>query len=183
MADQGRGGLLSPWLRRKRFAAAAPFVRGRVLDVGCGVGALLSVISAEAYVGVDRDEAALEIARAGNPAHVFTSSLPESGSFDTLVALAVVEHFKDPEKELRSWRGLLAPGGRVVLTTPSPLADRIHALGAAVGLFSREAHEEHETLFDGPKMRDLAARCGFAVIAERHFLLRLNQLFVLEPIA
>lgn len=180
MADQGRGGLFSPYLRSRRFAAAAPFVRGRVLDIGCGVGALLESIRPESYVGVDRDEAALSVARANHSGRTFLSALPESGVFDTLVALAVVEHFKDPEAELSSWRKLLASDGRVVLTTPSPLADRIHGLGAPLGLFSQEAHEEHEILFDGPKMRALAARCDYAVAVEKRFLFGLNQLFVLE---
>ena len=37
MADQAREGLLSPFLQRKRIAAALPYLRGRVLDVETGL--------------------------------------------------------------------------------------------------------------------------------------------------
>lgn len=183
MGDQGRGGLLSPWLRRRRFAAASPHIRGRVLDVGCGVGALLDALGLEGrYVGVDRDREARALAEARHPGQPFLDSLPAEGPFDTVVALALLEHLEDPVGDLRAWRPLLAPGGRVVLTTPTALADRVHGVGAALGLFSREAHAEHQTLFDGPSLRAAAAEAGLCVALERRFLLGLNQLFVLEAV-
>ena len=40
MADQGAEGLFSPFLRSRRLKAACPYIKGRVLDVGCGTGAL-----------------------------------------------------------------------------------------------------------------------------------------------
>ena len=40
MADQGAEGWLSPWLRMQRIKAAQPYLSRRVLDFGCGSGAL-----------------------------------------------------------------------------------------------------------------------------------------------
>jgi len=39
MADQADG-FLSPFLRKKRIEMALPFIKGRVIDIGCGVGKL-----------------------------------------------------------------------------------------------------------------------------------------------
>ena len=64
MADQGNEGLLSPWLWRKRVAAAFPHLRGKVLDIGCGSGALAEHVTAESYTGVDIDRDSLAIANA-----------------------------------------------------------------------------------------------------------------------
>jgi len=43
------------------------------------------------------------------------------GSFDTVLAGEIVEHLDDPYRFLRDCRALLAPGGRLVLSTPNPL--------------------------------------------------------------
>ncbi|MHA1567622.1 MAG: class I SAM-dependent methyltransferase [Alphaproteobacteria bacterium] len=97
MADQGREGLLSPFLRKQRSKAARPYLKGRVLDVGCGAGALAKLIDPESYVGIDIDEDPLNRARRDFPHHRFESALPEgSKKFDTVVALAVIEHVPDP---------------------------------------------------------------------------------------
>jgi len=87
----------------------------RVLEVGAGDRRLAPRIAAAApgstYRSVDPD-----------PAHPHDGrDLSEArGPFDLLVALELVEHF--PEEEalafLRRARGLLAPGGRIVLSTP-----------------------------------------------------------------
>ena len=46
MTDQAAEGLLSPMLRNRRIQAVKPFLRGRVLDVGCGNGALTAALHA-----------------------------------------------------------------------------------------------------------------------------------------
>ena len=88
MADQGSEGLLSPFLRYQRCAAAKPFLSGDVLDVGCGIGLLAKEIPADSYLGVDTDTTSLSIANAQNPAHSFQVNLPnDDQKFDTIVVL------------------------------------------------------------------------------------------------
>ena len=109
MVDQAAEGLLSPFLRRQRFKAVRPYLRGRVLDVGCGTGALAAFVSPDCYLGVEIDYDSLAKARAAYPRHRFESALPNSGErFDTVIALAVIEHVLDPAgffRELRSEEG------------------------------------------------------------------------------
>lgn len=181
MADQGAEGFLSPLLRARRIRAALPFLRGRVLDFGCGTGELAAWIRAEEYWGVDRDQAALQQARSRFPHHLFTAVLPERELFHAIAALAVIEHLSDPASWLLRMRGMLAPGGWLVLTTPHPAFRRIHEAGARAGLFSREAAAEHESFLDRAALLRLAAGSGFRLVRYRRFLLGANQLAVLHP--
>jgi 2-polyprenyl-3-methyl-5-hydroxy-6-metoxy-1,4-benzoquinol methylase len=184
MADQVSG-RLSPFLRRRRLAAARPHVaRGRILDFGCGVGALAGHVDPARYLGVDLDPASIAAARARHPAHTFLT-LEEFeaggpwGAFHVIAALALLEHLEDPAGWLRSMGRRLAPSGEIVLTTPRPSLRWAHELGARLGLFSREAADEHKAFIDPPAMRSLAATAGLRVQDARSFLWGCNQLFVL----
>lgn len=179
MADQGSQGMLSSLLRARRVAAARPLLRGRVLDYGCGGGTLAEHVPAGSYVGYDRDAEAIEQARAAFPGHGFATE-PPSGEFDTVALLAVLEHVSDPASFLRTLGGYLAPDGRLVLTTPHPSMEWAHTAGAKVGLFSHDAHEEHETLLDRAMIGKVAADAGLTVETYRRFLLGANQLAVLR---
>ncbi len=182
MGDQAAG-KLSPFLRRQRAAAAAAFIEGRVLDYGCGTGAMASLVEAGRYTGIDSDRESLEIAGREHPEHSFhlPDELPGPGeAFTTILLLAVIEHIEDRPGLLRNLGRMLAPGGRIVITTPRPLAGPIHLAGAKLGLFSLEAGEEHGHLIGKREMARLAAEAGFTVKLYRSFLLGLNQLFILE---
>ena len=54
MADRANS-FLSPFLRKKRIEMALPFIKGRVIEMGCGVGKLAIYVEAENYVGIDKD--------------------------------------------------------------------------------------------------------------------------------
>jgi 2-polyprenyl-3-methyl-5-hydroxy-6-metoxy-1,4-benzoquinol methylase len=183
MADQGTEGLLSPFLRWRRIAAAKPILQGRVLDVGCGSGALAGLLPPESYVGVEIDAHSLEVAKQNFPRHSFLSSLPaKDEKFDTIAALAVIEHVPDPASFLADLAARLAPGREscIVCTTPSPSMDWIHSLGARLGLFSRHAHEEHETLLGQSELKTVATKANLGLGSYRKFLLGANQLVVFQ---
>jgi 2-polyprenyl-3-methyl-5-hydroxy-6-metoxy-1,4-benzoquinol methylase len=180
MADQVGAGLLSPLLRSLRIKAVRPFLAGSVLDFGCGVGALAPYCDPAGYLGVDRDEGSLALARQARAAYRFAATLPEHGSFETIVAIAVIEHLPDPGGLLSRLTTLMAPRGRIVVTTPEPRFEWLHAAGAAIGLFSRDAAEEHETLLDREALERLGRNAGLSVISYRHFMFGVNQLCVLE---
>jgi hypothetical protein len=73
----------------------------------------------------------------------------------------------------------MLPSGRIVLTTPHPSFEWVHTLGARLGLFSQEAHEDHEHLIDAAGIAELAGRMSLRVVKAKRFLLGANQLFVL----
>ncbi|HUK67283.1 MAG TPA: class I SAM-dependent methyltransferase [Streptosporangiaceae bacterium] len=150
----------------------------RVLDFRCGVGTMAEVCGPAGYVGFDIDPRKIEMARREWPRHRFERVLPEGERFDTVAALAFIEHVRDPATYLQRFAGLLNEGGRIVLTTPHPSLVCVHTSGARIGLFSHAAHDEHENLIDAPRMRELLAGAGLRLAVCRRFLLGANQLFV-----
>ncbi len=183
MADQALEGWLSPLLRRRRIGAALPHLRGRVLDFGCGSGALAAFIPPDRYLGFDVDAASLAAAHRLFPQHRFTADLPPEPAFDTVVALAVIEHVPDAGLFLRQLAANLAPGpaAAVVCTTPHPALGWVHALGARLGLFSRHASEEHHALLGRPRLRACADAAGLKLALYRRFLCGANQLAIFQP--
>ncbi len=98
--------------------------RPRILDIGCGTGANLEMLSrfGEAE-GVDVSTEALAFCRERGLQNVRQGEaehLPyEDGSFDLVTGLDVVEHLDDDVKGLREMRRVLRTGGRAVLFVPA----------------------------------------------------------------
>ena len=181
MADQGAEGLLSPFLRKQRILAAKPYLRGWVLDVGCGSGRLAAYVEPPFYVGVDVDEKSLVIALRDFPDHEFRHDLPDvPEQFDTVVALAVIEHVADRRNFLHSLRRLLrsTADARVVCTTPHPTMNIVHWIGSRIGLFSRSANDEHGDLLDRSALAVLANGAGLGMVSYGRFLFGANQIAV-----
>ena len=179
MGNQVEQGFFSPFLQRARIAAARPYLAGHVLDIGCGNGQLAAWVEPDLYLGVDRDGEALSAAREAFPHHVFAETMPEQGSFDTIVALALIEHLKQPQAHLEAWTSLLADRGNILLTTPHKSFRFVHELGSRAGLFSRDAAEEHENMFDYRSLAGLAGQAGLRVVHYARFLGGGNQLAIL----
>lgn len=100
----------------------------RVLDVGCGNGALAGLFleSGCQVVGIDLGERGVEIARAAHPRGRFEvmpadeavlERLGES-PFDLVVSTEVIEHLYAPEAFLHGCFEALRPGGRLLISTP-----------------------------------------------------------------
>lgn len=179
MPDPGAEGLLSPWLRKKRLQKARPYIHGKVLDYGCGVGALVELCKPDSYLGVDINEKAIEVARKNHPGFHFVTDIPQGEKFDTIISLAVIEHVSDPAALLEEFMVMLKPKGRIVLTTPHPSFKKIYTRGCKIGLFSPSAAEEHKQLIDHRSMWLLTSQVGLVIERYKRFLFGANQLFVL----
>jgi SAM-dependent methyltransferase len=98
--------------------------RPRILDVGCGTGANLELLSqfGEAE-GVDVSEDALSFCRARGLEKVrrgAAEELPyEDASFDLVTGLDVVEHLDSDVAGLKEMHRVLKPGGRILLFVPA----------------------------------------------------------------
>ena len=117
--------IVSAAYERRRLRVLAGLVRGRsVLDVGYaqqpnpylqGVHRVGLDLRAPAPEGLRYDE---EIV---GDATQLASLLP-GRTFDTILCAELIEHLENPYALLRSLRGALAPGGRLIVSTPNPLA-------------------------------------------------------------
>jgi len=107
-----------------RLLEAAIEQGSRVLDLGCGTGAVLAEVS-QLYraTGLDRSELALAFsAKRGLRRLVLGdgSRLPfASESFDGVVALDIFEHIEDDRAAFAEAHRVLAPGGALVLSVPA----------------------------------------------------------------
>jgi SAM-dependent methyltransferase len=166
-------------LQRMRVRAALPHIPSgsRLLDVGCADGTLADAAGARLreYVGIDpdapTDDARLQRGR-------FPDDLRASGTFDVITMLAVFEHVADADRArvVDACRRLLRPDGRVILTVPSPLVDRIVDVLRGLRLvhgMDIESHHGYEPL-ETPRHFT-----GFEVLVHRPFELGLNHLYVL----
>jgi ubiquinone/menaquinone biosynthesis C-methylase UbiE len=96
---------------------------GRILEVGCGVGALLPQLKKAAprstIVGLDRAEGMLRLAPRDFPLVVGDAAhLPfADGSFDTVVMAFMLFHLARPAAGLAEARRVLKPGGWIGLLT------------------------------------------------------------------
>ncbi|WP_306549232.1 bifunctional 2-polyprenyl-6-hydroxyphenol methylase/3-demethylubiquinol 3-O-methyltransferase UbiG [Desulfobulbus sp.] len=183
MADQVAEGLLSPFLRKQRLGAVKPYLNGRILDIGCGSGALAGMIDPALYVGIDIDETSLNRAKFDFPRHLFDSFPPVvTENFDTVVSLAVIEHVPDPTIFLTSLSQYLNNDrtARIVVTTPHPSVGWVHEVGASIGLFSQHASEEHEKLLDQNTLFEVGRCAGLVLVDYKRFLFGGNQLAVFK---
>jgi ubiquinone/menaquinone biosynthesis C-methylase UbiE len=182
--------------QRAAFARTNVRAGDRVLDLGCGDGALTGVLAdaARAAAGVPREsvaeaagagagvsggpaaggsvigadvaEAALRRARARHPALTFVlapidGALPfDDGSFEVVWASEVIEHVADTARWLSEVRRVLAPRGRLLLTTPSHGRLRL-----AIGGIERysEPLGDHLHLYSARSLRELLTEFDFVV--------------------
>jgi ubiquinone/menaquinone biosynthesis C-methylase UbiE len=161
---------LEPADRELGEAFARAHVRrgDRVLDLGCGDGALSGVLAdvAGSVVGADVAEAALQRARARHPELSFVlvpidGALPfDDGSFDVVWSSEVIEHVADSARWLSEVRRVLVPRGRLLLTTPSHGRLRL-----AIGGIERysEPLGDHLHLYSARSLRQLLTEFDFAV--------------------
>jgi 2-polyprenyl-3-methyl-5-hydroxy-6-metoxy-1,4-benzoquinol methylase len=95
-----------------------------VLDVGCGAGRLLEMVSLldhELYVGLDVSEEAVQRSRAlGIPRSEFAVGAAESFQtehrFDVIVFNEVMYYLKEPAEVALRYAGMLKPNGLVVVS-------------------------------------------------------------------
>ena len=160
-------------LLNRHLAPAAGLTGRRVLDVGCGTGSMLLELarygSAE---GVDAAEEAVSLCRRrglDNVQRVGGPPLPfESGRFDLVTVLDVLEHVEDDAAMVHELQRLLKPGGTLLVSVP--------AYRFLWGAQDEIAH--HRRRYVAGELRALLRAAGLDVVRLSYF-----NTFLFAPIA
>jgi SAM-dependent methyltransferase len=176
---------LDQFIARQRFRAAYPHIRkaSRVCDLGCGLDAAFLDFAAERIahgVGVDDQVQARSAGRWQRVRADIRAALPlESGQFDHVVMLAVLEHLPQPEPVLREAYRILAPGGSLILTWPSAMVDPILKVLHGLRLVSDEMEsDEHQKRIPVGTLQHMLHRIGFEDFIHYTFEFGLNNLMM-----
>jgi SAM-dependent methyltransferase len=173
----------SPDLVRRRLevlAALDPRPGERVLDVGCGGGALLLAIGGAVgasgrAVGIDVSADQIEVARlrcADRPQIeaivADVRRLPHPGGhFDAVVAVQVLEYLADAELVLRELRRVLSDRGRAVIAATNWDSVLWHGGDVELTREVERAWREHAPHPNFPaELRPLLGQAGFQVLRQ-----------------
>lgn len=181
---------VSQFLERLRMDAIQKYISGDILDVGCGYGSVLKSFSpaSENYVGIDHNPAVIQWLQKHYPDYQFLlqdadiESISVQRQFDTILMIAVLEHLQYPERLIATLPEFLKPDGKIVLTTPAPVGGWVHNLGGQLGIFSREAKEDHKGFYDHDSLVRLFLKAGLTIIEYRSFMVGMNQVAIFKRI-
>jgi len=178
---------------------ALPFLQGaqRILDIGTHDGTLFEYLSK-----ANRGNPSVTVTGVGiDPKLVPGKQLPgicliegffpealaeapvDNPSFNAIAMLAVLEHIprEQQQKLAVDCHDCLETGGRVIITTPSPLVDKILDVLFFLKIVDAmgETHDEHYG-FEPSETIGLFESKGFRLIHQSRFELGLNHLYVFE---
>ena len=187
-------GLLSGLLTRLRLNKVIKYVTdpGKLLDVGCDdaylLGLLLKKNNPCLYVGVDNHQECIndceeKFSDIGKEwAYFFVIDANEdlpfnNNNYDYVVLSAIIEHLNNFDNLLKELTRVTKDNSRIIITTPTRIADTVLKIGASIGLFANDSLEEHVKYYS---KKDFINLKGWELKKYQKFELGMNQLIILE---
>jgi SAM-dependent methyltransferase len=184
-------GLLSKYLSQKRAKMAKPYLKGHILDIGCGPARNLEILKInnlpyDSYTGIEYDKDQVKLLKTEYPDSDFFSvdldseSLPFDKKFDTIILLAVIEHIFNLKFLFQQLEDHLSDNGQIVLTTPTVFGnDFVHKWGASLGFFDKQGgQDDHIVIFNKKRLQVLGEEVGLKLSYYKKFQFGCNQLAV-----
>ena len=147
---------------------------GKVLDIGCAHGFLLSYLKQAGYdcYGADVSDYAVQYAKNNFSIPIQRASIdsmvyPEE-SFDVIIMLDIIEHLKDPLATLKNIKKFLKKDGIIIMQTPFDIyhweiAMRSFLAGEKIGSVEPSAIPMHLYFFTPRTSKQLAKDAGYKI--------------------
>jgi ubiquinone/menaquinone biosynthesis C-methylase UbiE len=134
----------------------------KVLDLGCGIGALFPTIGISRVIGLDLNSDGLAHTRDRFQDIPLTCGGVEKLPFtdravDAITLQHVIEHLDAADRAAREWRRVLKPGGVALILTPN-------AAFADPSVFDDPTHVH---LYSGGGLAELLRSAGFEIVDVR----------------
>jgi SAM-dependent methyltransferase len=160
----------------KRVAALGSLSGKSLLDFGCGVGGLCRVAGEYGIqaTGIEPDAIAREkVCKSGSlKAYPSLGSLREThpeAKFDIVTMWDVIEHLREPWKDLRDLSDLLQPDGWLLLSTPNAVCLRARVERER---WNNMVNPTHFYYFTRQSLGAVLGRAGFSQVGELRFPIR-----------
>lgn len=161
--------------------------QAQLLDFGCGTQAFLlkALVGRIEYgYGIDYDATPSKTKHYQIINTTVTNRLPfPPKMFGVVTLLAVLEHMTPSQARqlFKEFHRVLQPGGRVVLTTPTPASQwLLELLAFRVKIISYAEIADHKHYYSQQDIAKLAQKAGFRLVTYSTFQAGLNSLAVLE---
>lgn len=159
----------------------ARYPNARVLDIGCGYhGRLLQGLAPQLASGVGVDVAISPALRSHpqlqfveQPVEEAMATLAAVERFDVVMMVSVLEHLWEPLAVLSTCRGLLKPGGSLIVNVPTWLGKTFLEFSAfRLGTSPAIEMNDHKMYYDKRDLWPLLVKAGFV---PQHMALRYHK--------
>jgi SAM-dependent methyltransferase len=119
MARDVKNLLVNRILERELRAWAPLYLKGRMVDIGCGIKPYREMLKPHVreHVGVDHPDSLHDRSNVDASGTAYAIPFPDS-AFDSALCTAVIEHLEEPEAALRECRRVLKPGACAIYSAP-----------------------------------------------------------------
>lgn len=116
------------WYNNWLFSHVSPFLKGKIFEVGAGIGNFTELLAEKGEVwaiDVEKDYINSLEARYGKRIRVGYGDIEKGNyffkrqNFDTVVCMNVLEHIEDDDRAVKNIYNLLTEGGKLLLLVPA----------------------------------------------------------------
>ncbi|MFH1825338.1 MAG: methyltransferase domain-containing protein [Candidatus Firestonebacteria bacterium] len=147
-----------------KYNYAKKFIKGKVIDIGCGLVNPREYF--EDVIGVENDKDCMETLRKRYPELNIVEAnglnLPfKNEYFDGCLLIEVIEHVNDANKLLKEICRVLKPKGKCIITTPNRIVTDVFVKLKVLKPKSDEYHVKEYTI---PELKEIVEANSFKII-------------------
>ena len=177
--------ILTKYLTKIRENKVRPYIKGKVLDIGCGEAKAINYKAVTRYFGVDLEYKCKKLTKKYPLGEFFSKNLENDTinlleKVDIVLMTAFIEHIENYENPIRQSINNLKSGGRIVITTPTKFGNLIHSLGATLGLLPKSVRDAHKIVLSKKNFIKIGQKYNLKLNKYKKFELFCNQLVIFE---